>query len=289
MLLDPELRSRLERLSLVARRRIRSQWSGRHASTGKGESLDFADHRAYAPGDDFRRIDHDLWARLGVLLIRQYEAEDELPLRIVVDVSRSMDFEHKLATARSIAAIITYLGLAGGDRVSLYSVPGSGDRLVDKGPVGRHLSSWPLLEDWIETRMAGGSLDLPAVLRTVAATERGRGATVVISDLLDEGWSRGLDGLIAGAGGLVFHVLGPGELDPDLAGDLQLVDVETGEAVAVSTSEATMRRYRDRLERFVEEVAGRTRRAGLDYLLVPAGPDVADQVLAALVSAEAVR
>ena len=79
MLLEAELRGRLERLSLRSRRRVTAQWSGRHSSRHKGESLDFADYREYVPGDDFRRIDHNLWARLGVLLVRQFEAEEELP------------------------------------------------------------------------------------------------------------------------------------------------------------------------------------------------------------------
>ena len=95
MLLPVELRGRLERLSLVARRRVRAQWAGRHGSQHKGESLDFADYREYVPGDDFRRIDHNLWARLGVLLVRRFEAEEELPVRVVLDRSRSMGFYSK--------------------------------------------------------------------------------------------------------------------------------------------------------------------------------------------------
>lgn len=289
MLLDPALRSRLERLNLVSHQRIQSQWAGRHSSRAKGESLDFADHREYVPGDDFRRIDHDLWARLGVLLIRRFEAEEELPIRIVVDVSRSMDFESKLETARLLTGVVAYMGLAGGDRVSLYSVPGVGDRAMDRGPVGRHLSAWPLLEGWIETRMAGNSLDLAAVLRTVAAGERTKGATVLISDLLDQRWERALDGLVTGAGGIVLHVLGRSELEPELAGDLRLVDAETGNQVEMSTSEATLRRYRATLEGFVESASIRARRSGLDYLLVPATEDAPEQVLAALVRAGAIR
>ena len=107
MLLDAELRGRLERLSLQSRRRVTAQWSGRHSSRHKGESLDFADYREYVPGDDFRRIDHNLWARLGVLLVRQFEAEEELPLKVVVDTSASMGFYRKLETAQRLAAMMS--------------------------------------------------------------------------------------------------------------------------------------------------------------------------------------
>ena len=100
-----------------------------------GESLDFADYREYHPGDDFRRIDYNLWARLGVVLIRLFEAEDEMPLQVVVDNSASMGFGDKFPTAQRLAAMVAYLGLASGERVRLATVPGSGPAVV-AGPVG---------------------------------------------------------------------------------------------------------------------------------------------------------
>ena len=154
MLLEAELRGRLERLSLRSRRRVTAQWSGRHSSRHKGESLDFADYREYVPGDDFRRIDHNLWARLGVLLVRQFEAEEELPLKVVIDTSASMGFYRKLETARQLAAMMAYLGLAGGDRVQLIGIPGPTDKPLRLGPTGRHLSRWPHLEAWLESLTA---------------------------------------------------------------------------------------------------------------------------------------
>jgi uncharacterized protein (DUF58 family) len=285
MLLTAELRGRLERLSLVTRRRVISQWSGRHASRHKGESLDFADYRPYVPGDDFRRIDHNLWARLGVLLVRQFEAEEELPLRVVIDTSTSMNFYRKLDVGKVLAGMVAYLGLAGGDRVQLVAF-GSGG--VTMGPAGRHLSRWPLLESWLEGLSAGGGGELAPSLRRLAGEGPNRGALVVVSDLMSPDFGSALDGLGVGAGGVVLHVLGDEELDPGLAGDLLLADAETRGEVAVSTSEETMRRYRSALESFASEAAGRARRSGLDYVLVPARDDAPEQVLAALARADAV-
>lgn len=285
MLLTAELRGRLERLSLVTRRRVISQWSGRHASRHKGESLDFADYRPYVPGDDFRRIDHNLWARLGVLLVRQFEAEEELPLRVVLDTSASMSFYRKLEVGKVLAGMVAYLGLAGGDRVQLVAFGGGG---VATGPAGRHLSRWPLLESWLEGLSAGGGGELAPSLRRLAGEGPNRGALVVVSDLMSPDFGFALDGLGIGAGGVVLHVLGDEELDPGLAGDLRLADAETKGEVAVSTSEETMRRYRSALESFASEAAGRARRAGLDYVLVPARDDAPEQVLAALARADAV-
>ena len=282
MLLDAELRGRLERLSLRSRRRVTAQWSGRHSSRHKGESLDFADYREYVAGDDFRRIDHNLWARLGVLLVRQFEAEEELPLKVVIDTSASMGFYRKLDTARALGAMMAYLGLAGGDRVQLIGVPGPADRPVRLGPAGRHLSRWPQLESWLESLAAEGTMPLAPALRRLAGEGPNRGAIILISDLMTTDWRGAIDGLGVGTGGVVLHVLGQEELDPPLAGDLRLADAETGAEVPVSTSEDTMRRYRVALERFAEEAAGRARRSGLDYVLVPAIDGATDQVLAAL-------
>ncbi|HKY47875.1 MAG TPA: DUF58 domain-containing protein [Acidimicrobiia bacterium] len=289
MLLEAELRGRLERLSLRSRRRVTAQWSGRHSSRHKGESLDFADYREYVPGDDFRRIDHNLWARLGVLLVRQFEAEEELPLKVVVDTSASMGFYRKLETARVLAAMMAYLGLAGGDRVQLIGVPGPTEKPIRLGPAGRHLSRWPHLETWLESLTAEGTMPLAPALRRLAGEGPNRGSIILLSDLMTPDWRSAIDGLGIGAGGVVLHVLGQEEIDPQIAGDLRLADAETGSEIPVSTSEETLRRYRTALEGFAQEAAGRARRAGLDYVLVPARDGAADQVLGALARAEALK
>lgn len=276
MLLEPNLRARLERLSLRVKGRVRAQWAGRQSSTRLGESLDFADYRPYQPGDDYRRIDHNLRARLGVLMIRQFEAEQEIPTEVVVDLSGSMGLHWKDDSARRVAGMISYLGLAAGDRVRLWAVPGSGNATEDQGPSGRHLSAWPQVEGWLESRQAGG----PGSLRHIGRRLGGRGgAVVLVSDLLMEGWREMLDSLAGAPGGLVLHLLAAEELDPTMAGDLELVDSETAARVPVSTSEQVLRRYREVVEDFATEAARRARRSGLDYLLVQSGPDAPERAL----------
>ena len=269
MLLTPEVRARLERLVLAEPRRIRGLWGGRHRSIRLGESLDFADYREYNPGDDFRRIDYNLWARLGVVLIRLFEAEDELPLQIVVDNSASMDFGDKFATAKELAAMLTFIGLASGERIRLVGLPGEGRRTLI-GPWARHTSAWPGLERWLEGLEASGGTDLPGGARLMAAPGAHRGPVVLISDLLASGWEQAIDLLGAVGGGVVLHVLSPAELEPDFTGDLTLRDVESKQEVPVSVSGLAVERYRERMTRFVEEAARRSRRAGMDYLLVEA-------------------
>ncbi len=287
MLLEPQLRARLERLALANRTRLRGVWGGRHRSTRLGESLDFADYREYNPGDDYRRIDYNLWARLGVVLIRLFEAEDEMPLQIVIDNSRSMDFGDKFPAAQRLTAMVTYMALISGERIRLATVPEPGSSgLV--GPWARHVSAWPKMETWLEDLDPDGGTDLVAASRIVASTVS-RGPIVLVSDLLQPGWQQAIDLFGTARGGVVLHVLSPAELDPDLTGDLTLRDIETRSEVPVSMSGDAVERYKDRVQEFVGEAARRCRRVGLDYVLATADTEVLDRTLRQLVAGGTVR
>src|SRR5688572_1734121 len=120
-MLEPELLARLETLQLGSRRRLSGLYAGEHRSKRHGSSPDFADHRPYHPGDDFRRIDYSVYARLGTLLLKLYEASDELHLRILLDTSGSM--REKLPQARRIAAALGFVSLVNRDPVSVHTFP----------------------------------------------------------------------------------------------------------------------------------------------------------------------
>lgn len=289
MLLDPELRGRLDRLSMLAKKRVRSTYTGRHASRHLGESLDFADYREYVPGDDFRRIDHQLWARLGQVLIRRFEAEEDLTVTVMIDATASMGMHSKFGTARTVAAIVTYLTLSSGDRVVPIVIAGSGSQRVQRGPVGRHVSNWPAVERWMEALQPGGTAPLAPVIRGQVGPVAGRGTVVVVSDLLDSEWERALDGAGLGAGGVIAHVLAPEEVDPSAVGDLRLVDIETGRSVEASTSVESLDAHASSVERFIADASARARRVGLDHVLVPVGPDAGAGFLRAMAQDEILR
>lgn len=289
MLLSPETRNRLDRLSLHLRGRVRGRWSGRHASVQLGDSVDFADYREYVPGDDFRRIDHNLAARLGVVMIRLFEAEDELPIRVIVDASASMGHYGKFAAARRLAAVFSYVALSGGDRVYPIRVPGPAERPFAPGPPSRHRAGWPALEAWLEAVRPEGAGTLQPVAGHVLSNTTLRGSSVLISDLLDDSWETAIDALGAAGSGIVLHVLGREELEPDLSGDLRLVDAETGKTVDLSTSSDALAAYRTALAAFLDDAAGRARRAGLEYVLVPSDRDVTALAITQLAAAGTIR
>jgi len=134
-LLTPELLRQLEQFQLLAARRAKSSARGERRSKARGQSVEFADHRNYVPGDDFRYLDWNLYGRLDRLFLKLYEEERELPVRIFLDASESMNFGEVLAHghpskfdfARQVAAAIGYIALCGFDRVSVNVFP-SGER-----------------------------------------------------------------------------------------------------------------------------------------------------------------
>ena len=120
-LLEPHELRRLESLALLVRRAVKGQLGGERRSVSRGRSPEFADFRNYTPGDDYRLIDWNAYARLDRFMLRLFVAEQELPLSIFVDLSGSMDWgrPNKADTARRLAGAIAYVALAALDRVRL--------------------------------------------------------------------------------------------------------------------------------------------------------------------------
>jgi uncharacterized protein (DUF58 family) len=275
-LLEPELLGRLERLQLRTARPLAGRFSGEHRSRRHGTSVDFADYREYHPGDDFRRIDYHLYARLDVLLLKLFEAEDDLTVRLLVDTSASMAGA-KLHQARRVAAALGFVALVRRDAVTVHTVPldRAAPRFVGRGaiePLFRHLSGLP----------AGGGTPFGAACADLLARPGPPGCTVVVSDLLTDDWAEGLARLPRrGAQVVVVHVLDPEELAPTLIGDYELVDRETGALVEVSLSPATLAEYGRRAAAWADDVAARCHRAGAAYLRLGSDEDLAARLLGA--------
>ena len=261
MILEPALLSRLERLQLGTRRRLAGAFSGEHRSPRHGSSLDFADFREYHAGDDFRRIDYTALARLDQLLVRLYEAEDDLTLRLLVDTSTSMAGP-KLRHAARIAAALGFVALVRRDVVTVHTFP-----LQRPAPrfTGRHAAH--TLFGLLDGLDADGDTRFAHAVTDLLGRPGPRGLTVVLSDLLTPEWSDGLTRLPAAGGDVtVVHVLDRTELAPDLTGDLDLVDAETGETLSVSLAPEQLREYERSARAWVDDVAARARSGGAAYV-----------------------
>lgn len=267
-LLPPELAARLERLELVTRKIFRGKLKGERRSKRKGQSVEFADFRSYVHGDDLRFIDWNMYARLDRLFLKLFLEEEDLHFYALLDASMSMDFgtPSKLEYACRLAAALGYVGLVRGDRVRIETL---GQSAARPGPVfrGRH-SLWRLL-DHLQHIEAGEQTSLAEGLRNFCLRNPGKGIVVLISDLMDkQGFADGLRYLVAHQmDAYVVHVLSQEELDPDLKGDLRLVDCEDRDVAEVTVNSALLNRYRQTLAAFVESARDFCTRRGMVYLL----------------------
>ena len=278
----PEVLGALERLQLGTRRRLAGQLVGGHRSPRYGSSLDFADFREYQPGDDFRRIDYLTLARLDQLLVRLYDAEDDLTVRLIVDTSASMSTDGKLQRAAELAGALGFVALTRRDRVELHLPGAAPARFSGRNGV-------PELFARLESLEASGEGSLARTAAEVLGRQRGPGMTVLCSDLLEPEWDVALQRLPArGAELIVLQVLGAGELEPPELGDVDLVDVETGERVAMTLTPGNIRSYQERLQQWLEEVETATRRLGAAHMIVDSRTSLREVLLSGLRRAEVV-
>src|SRR5262245_28423991 len=135
-LFDDEFQRKLEMLALVSRRVFAGRLRAERRTKKKGSGVEFADHRDYVEGDDFRSVDWNVYQRFGKLLVRLYEEEEDLSIYFLVDCSSSMGFGNgkKFDQARRIVAALAYVGLANLDRVTIVAVT---DQMVTRMPTTR--------------------------------------------------------------------------------------------------------------------------------------------------------
>jgi len=225
---------KLEYLHVVSKRALAGQNRADRLSPKRGRGLEFADHRPYAPGDDYRHIDWKAYQRLNRLLLRLFDEERDLSIYLMLDVSRSMAEPAKFDMARRIAAALCYVGLAHLDRLTI--VPfGSG--LGHESSPGRGKGRIFRVFESLEQLQASGPTDLRASCKAFASRPRQLGLVVIISDFLDprsrtegEGPEAGLK-ILRTLGHDVFavHVTSEHDRDPGVFGIVRFVDVETGE------------------------------------------------------------
>jgi len=308
-LLTPELLRRLEQFQLLAARRAKSSSKGERRSRARGQSVEFADHRNYVPGDDFRYLDWNLYGRLDRLFLKLYEEERELPVRIFLDASESMTFgePRKFDFARQVAAAIGYVALCGFDRVSVIPFPNAQGRSqttqanADAAAnynqqsavegalrsVRGKKSSMQFFASLSAVNAAGGA-DLNESLRRGALEARQAGLAIVLSDFLDPaGYETGLTALV-GRGFQVncVQILAPEELAPSTFGDLRLVDSESGGLQEVTFGRYRMKAYQQTVQNFVQRLREYCTKRGVNFFMAASNMDLQDLLLKQLRKSE---
>jgi uncharacterized protein (DUF58 family) len=284
-----DLLSHLERLTLVSRRRQASPLRGERRSRAIGSSPEFVEHRAYAVGDDLRRVDWNLYGRTNQLFVKQFEDERALPVHILVDVSRSMDFgePNKLGFARQVGGALGYIGLSGSARVAV-GLLGDGAELIFGPGVGR--ARGPALVAALDSVGPRSQTDLGRAVTAYTRRQPLGGLTVLISDLLSPTWSDAIRGLLGpGCEAVVLHVLAPEELDPAPAEEVRLVDRETGRTVDVRLDRPALDRYLRRLGDWCAAVEAFCSRSGARYQRLSTALPLSEVVLGHLARGGIVR
>ena len=267
-LLSPDLMAQLERLELVTRKIFRGRLKGERRSKRKGQSVEFADFRNYVAGDDLRTLDWNLYARLDKLIIKLFLEEEDLHFYTLIDASGSMDFgtPTKLTYAKQLAASLGFVGLIRADRVCIETL-GQGPHQRGATLRGRR-SVWRMLEH-LDTIQAGETTNLAEGVRNFASRNSGRGIVVLVSDLMDkEGYEPALRFLASQQmDTFVIHVLSQEELEPDVTGDLKLLDCEDGDEAEITVSVPLLSRYQETLNAFVGGAQQFCSQRGMNYLL----------------------
>jgi uncharacterized protein (DUF58 family) len=252
-LLEGPFLERLERLALVSRRRVAGYGKGDRRSIRKGTSIEFVDYRHYTPGDDPRSVDWNIFRRSGNLYVKQFEEEEILTAHVLVDVSKSMDWgtPSKLQFAARLAAAIGYIVLAGSSRLLVTTL--SGSTATTFGPAWGRRQLGGLVEFLTRDR-PHGETDLDTALESYARRAE-PGQAILISDLLTPNFEQGIRRLLDRRHEMtVLHVLAPEEVRPSMAGDLTLVDRETGHEVAITLSQEALDRYEARFRTWTQGV-----------------------------------
>jgi uncharacterized protein (DUF58 family) len=280
---DDEFLRQLELLQVIARRLIRGRQRAERKTKKVGSGLEFADHREYSPGDDIRNVDWNVLGRLNQTLVRLFEEDEDLPLRLVVDVSDSMLTKNgeKLIYAQKIAAALAYVGLAGLDRVGLTAMSG---KVHETLPAIRGKSRIFRVFEFLRNNKRGGPTDIRSGCKRVAAESSLPGVTVVLSDFYDlEGAFDGLNLLRFRKHEVVaIQVLDPIEANPvdtGLRGDVSLIDVEGGVSRDVTMSAALLEAYAEAHERFCKTLENKCRARGMPFFRADISEPFDDLVL----------
>ena len=258
-----------DRLSLVARRQARGGIGGEHASRKPSASTDFIDHRPYQPGDDFRRIDWNVYGRLGSLQVKVTEGRERLDVLLVLDCSSSMacGTPDKLEFAGQLVAALAHIASGRADSVQVAFLGGAKERI---GPFRRR-SRVSDLARRLSTIAPRGVMDLNAeLIGTLSDGGADQQLVVVVSDLLTpNGVTETLDACTArNLDVAVIHVVSAEELAPDFSGEVELMDAESDRLLELGVTLHTLAAYRARLSTWLDERAADCRSRGLRYMRV---------------------
>ena len=269
--LDPTVLAGISGLDLVAKTVVDGFIAGLHRSPDFGFSQEFAEYRAYTPGDDLRHVDWNVYARTERAYLKRYRGETNSQLTILLDSSRSMKYTshkiEKLEYSRFLAASLAYLASQQRDATGLIVFD---DEVRNYVRASARQGQFARILHAIEHAEAGTRTNFERPFHVLQEFLRRRGVVVLISDFWEqpEKVIKTVEPLrYRGCDLILFHVLDPEEIRPKLRHPVLLEDLETGEAMEVSP-DYTSHEYRDKVDAHLEDLKTRSQAAGIDYFLI---------------------
>ena len=294
--IDPAVLDRLSGLSLVARRVVEGYMAGHHTSPHRGSSVEFRQHRAYAPGDELRSIDWKVFARSDRLVVKEYVEETHLSLNLLLDGSESMAYgsvEHegglrtKFEYARWCAAALAHLAISQRDTAGLV-IFDSAERA--KVPPGNGAPQEAAIFQALSVATPTGPTNVGSVLDWLGGRLAHRGITAIFSDFFDDlaAVRRGLERLVHGGHEpILFQIVDPAELSFDFTSLLRLDGLED-EGIHKIDPKAIREAYREEIEAHNTGLAKIAAGLSLDYVVIRTS-DPLDAVLAAYLAQRTAR
>lgn len=269
--LDPQVLAGISNLELTAKTVVQGFIAGLHRSPDFGFSQEFAEYRQYVPGDDLRYVDWNVYARTERLYLKRYRGETNTRLIMLLDRSASMGYQgrgvRKIDYARFLAASLGYLARQQRDAIGLITFD---DEVRDYVEPASRQGQWVKALHIIGRAEPAAKTDFAKPLFHFQQFLHGRGIVPVISDFYapPENIVKVIEPLrYRGNDVVLFHVLDPDELEPQLSDSHILIDMETGEELEVS-AEYARTKYRERVRSHLAALEDRASRAGLDYFRV---------------------
>jgi uncharacterized protein (DUF58 family) len=280
-LFTEELLARLRRLVMISRKSIAEGLAGEHRSRRRGSSPEFADFKSYSQGDDFRRIDWNIYGRLDEVFVRLSEVTTELSVHVLLDASNSMDWRSddrlptKFTYARRFAGSMCYISLWHFDRVVIS--PFGADFGPVFGPAQGHAHVQPMLR-YLTQLQPLGATDLVSTLDRYVRARRRPGILVLVSDLLSGEPDELRDALrtlrARGWQAIVAHIVDSAELSPtEIAADettgrpreAELVEVELGDRLRLTPTQQVLARYETAIQQWLEQIEQACDEEDADY------------------------
>jgi len=269
-MLDERLLKQISSLHYLPRHAVLGRVGGKQLSKRKGLSLDFAEHRNYLAGDDYRYIDWNLYGRLDRLFVKVFSREEDYPVYLLVDLSKSMRVGDKLQHARRLAGALGYIALKDQNRLGVY--PFSSKLDVDKAWYPR--SGWQQtlsLFEFLQTLEVHEATDFNHALTQFASLNLNRGLVLVFSDMFSEqGYEEGLIALRSARFSVgVLHLLAEPDLNPELQHEVWLTSAERGPSRRRLSGPESVRAYLRALDRYIAQLQEFCHHYEIGYLQLP--------------------